>query len=738
MGAGAPGSALTTGDFAATYVSGPNTGFVPLPATGYYTGAVASAPTNALVDMTAAGTFTNQTIGALKLDGTAANFTATVSGVLNIASGALMSVGAATNVRMTVTGGSLNLAVETILFQNNRAANEWTEIDPVLTGPGSLVVSGQSRVYFNMAANVNTFSGGLVINSANQAIFQNGGNSGSGTITLTGGSYSPTNGNTGTVANAVILNGFISINGNVGSTASNSIFTGPVTLNNNAVIDATNTAIFNGVVSGTGSLTVASNANGNSVVLNNANTYTGGTFLTGGILQVNNNNSLGAASNPLTLAGGTLNCNTAVNLPNAVTVPAFASVTLAAAIGQGMNLTFSGTVTLPGQATLAVTNTGFTSFTNTITGPGALILTTAAGIVQLLGTNNYSGGTTMSAGTVIVNSANSFGSGAVTLSGGTIVANTPVAFTNNLNLSGTSLFNGANSISFSGVTTMLGSSTLTINDWAGVTLGTVTEAGGALSMTVNGLGTLTLTNASSFTGGVIENLGTASQLGTLALANAGALGSGTYVFNTGVLLASGALTLNNTINIATLATTPTVFAGSTLTLNGSLNMSALGAANISVNNTTTVNGIVTGAHTFALIGTPLVAANATGGTTTYLATGNLILTAANTYTLGTSVAGGTLTLAGNGTILTSTVAITVTDGATLVLDNTTTNVATRVPAALAITLSGGSLQFIVNSATPLVESVGVVTLGAGTSTIGVTNVGRLRSNPDLRRLDARG
>src|SRR5438034_316271 len=36
VGAGAPGSGLNTGDFAATYVSGANTGFVALPATGYF------------------------------------------------------------------------------------------------------------------------------------------------------------------------------------------------------------------------------------------------------------------------------------------------------------------------------------------------------------------------------------------------------------------------------------------------------------------------------------------------------------------------------------------------------------------------------------------------------------------------------------------------------------------------------------------------------------------------------
>ena len=62
-------------------------------------------------------------------------------------------------------------------------------------------------------------------------------------------------------------------------------------------------------------------------------------------------------------------------------------------------------------------------------------------------------------------------------------------------------------------------------------------------------------------------------------------------------------------------------------------------------------------------------------------------------------------------------------GGTVVLDNTTANNAARILATAPITLDGGTLQVNVNSTTALTESLGAVTLGAGTSTIAVTNLG---------------
>ncbi len=726
---------------------GGNTGLMALPLAAYYAANsqanYQNAPTNALVDLSvAAAAVANQTIGALKLDGNLVNgagLNLTLTGfTLNVASGALMTTGTSSNggtTRNRFVGGTLNLPVETILFQNSVVNSEWSNINSSITGPGSLVVSGAGRLYLDSATAANTFTGGLVVNSGNQVLFNASGQTGTGTLTLTGGAISANAANV-VISNPVNLNGFIQFGGN-GNANPGFTLTGPITLTSNAVIDTTNSVgILNGAIGGSGTLTVASG--GNALVLNNVNTNTGGFIQTGGLLQVGNNNALGALGNPVTLAGGTLQAGVGVTLPNNITVPAFASITLGnGALGQGLNLTFSGTVNLPGAATIAVTNVGMTTFSNTISGPGALVLTNAAGFVQLQGTNTYTGGTTVSAGTLILGNSSALGFGTANLGGATVVATAPVSFANSLLLTGTTTLNGAKSIAFTGTTTLLAAATLAVNDWAGATVGTITESDASLALTASGTGTLTLPNASSFTGGVTENFGNTAastgSLGTLALGSNGAFGSGTATLNTGVLLANSALTIPNAIILQNIASTPLVLAGSNLTFNNTIAMSGAGAAQLLVNNTTTINGVVSGAHTFAMINSPIVATNTTGGTTTYLGGGNLILTAANnTFNIGTTIAGGTLTLSGAGQ-LSATTAVTVLTGGTLVLDNTAVNNNARILATATIALNGGTLQVNGNATTALAESLSAITLASGDSTI-ITNPGAAGSTLTIASL----
>lgn len=89
------------------------------------------------------------------------------------------------------------------------------------------------------------------------------------------------------------------------------------------------------------------------------------------------------------------------------------------------------------------------------------------------------------------------------------------------------------------------------------------------------------------------------------------------------------------------------------------------------------------------------------------------LTGANTYTGATVVSEGSLVLAENGALLGSSVSVSA--GATLKLDNTGTNVASRLGDSKAVSLSGGTFSFIGNGSAASAETLGALTLGAGNS-----------------------
>ena len=214
VGGGAPGSNLSTGDFAATYVSGANTGFVALPATGYYVASTTvllqAAPANGLVQVTAAATSTSsQIVGALQLDGSVSGgFTTTPTGTVTVASGAIMPRSTMTRFAFLFPAGLSTCRPRRCCSRTIRGSH-WTEFNSTISGPGSLVVAGTDRVYLSQAAGVNTFSGGLTLDNAAQVLFHANGNAGSGMLTLIGGAITH-NGGTVFLSNAVDLNGAFS------------------------------------------------------------------------------------------------------------------------------------------------------------------------------------------------------------------------------------------------------------------------------------------------------------------------------------------------------------------------------------------------------------------------------------------------------------------------------------------------------------------------------------------------
>jgi fibronectin-binding autotransporter adhesin len=178
-----------------------------------------------------------------------------------------------------------------------------------------------------------------------------------------------------------------------------------------------------GIISGNGGVT---KTGAGILALTGANTYSGGTAVNGGPLQIAGPTTISSGnivSSPigkgtLTLAAGTTlqDDGAARTLANNLVING--NVTFASA-GEG-NLTISTTslttatnVVLHNNPTFNVTNT--TTIKSVIDGPGQSLTMSGAGTLIFGGANDYTGGTTIDAGTLTVNAGGSLGGGPLTI-----------------------------------------------------------------------------------------------------------------------------------------------------------------------------------------------------------------------------------------------------------------------------------------------------------------------------------
>jgi outer membrane autotransporter protein len=233
------------------------------------------------------------------------------------------------------------------------------------------------------------------------------------TLTMTGDDWIWSG--SGTFANAYVKQGTLDLTGTLGTTTASvsaSVDSGailqanagnlPLAVADNGLVrfqqdaDGTYTGLIAGAGSvektGAGVLTLAPAAFG-------GNTYAGGTTITEGTLGLAADSALGASSGALTFNGGTLRFDAAFDLA--------ASRTIAITSNNG-----------------AIDTQGFSStVAQNITGAGALTKLGAGALTLNGGDNNYAGGTSVDAGTLIVgdsasNSAALSGGGAVTVATG--------------------------------------------------------------------------------------------------------------------------------------------------------------------------------------------------------------------------------------------------------------------------------------------------------------------------------
>ncbi|CAN5688694.1 hypothetical protein BH09VER1_BH09VER1_03840 [soil metagenome] len=318
---------------------------------------------------------------------------------------------------------------------------------------GQSVWSGSSGVW--SSTTLPGWTSGGVPNGIGAVASFSGGLAGTTTQDVAGaiiGTYDFSAGNvqrTLTLTNALTFNqdgagaGYATIsnsNTNTGSGNRLTINSGTLTLADDLLISntgsSTNTSgaiTFSGVFTGAGNLTISnvSNVLGvGQIALTGVSTFTGNVLVQKGALTISNNTGLGSSSNAVTL-GSTGNSTTLVtagsvtNLSNNITVVATSGTNLLGSTSTAnSNSTFSGTITMNGDlSVMSVKPAGSDlRFTGQLTGVGALTKT-GAGTVLLSNTNTYTGGTSVTAGTLVINGFNN-GSAVTVSNAGSVLGGT--------------------------------------------------------------------------------------------------------------------------------------------------------------------------------------------------------------------------------------------------------------------------------------------------------------------------
>ena len=292
-------------------------------------------------------------------------------------------------------------------------------------------------------------------------------------------------------------------------------------------------------------------------------------------------------------AAGSLIFTGANTYTGGTTIASGQSITL----GQGGTTgSIAGNVSVGSGGLLAFARGDAYSFAGIISGAGG-VQQKGPGVLTLTGSNTYTGGTQITSGALAFSNANAFGAGQVTLSTGAELRG-------------------------SGVVTLLN----TVNFASGTTQATISAAVGA---------TFTLNNLDATNTGAVT-FGSAGNTGTIAL--------GPGMLNNGNAITVAFGTLRNAGGLTNLASgdTMTVNAGATIALNDlSAEIDTLkgaGSVILGTNATTvlTLNGAVFG--------------GVISGAGSVNIQGSAILTGANTYTGGTTIATlGTAQLGNGGT-----------------------------------------------------------------------------------------
>ncbi|MGC4031158.1 MAG: autotransporter-associated beta strand repeat-containing protein [Tepidisphaeraceae bacterium] len=515
-------------------------------ASNYSTGSLPTSSSDVVLDQTytnttlnyntsggtlAIGTLNNlYTTSALTIANTAGTASAiSLNAAANSVSGNaadLVYVAPAANLTIGSPGGSLGLVVNTTgnlnTVYNGSIGTGSLTINSNVSGTGGLNKTGTGYLYLN---GTNTFAGPLTL-SAGQTYVTSVNALGNGGVNLSGGFLLYTGAtdevmsrpiNTTSSASRIFVltsnNSTLSINGGItatlGSGTQTLAFTGY----------STGTVVFNGNLRdnpnvATNTLAIYANpiSSGATYVFGGVSTYSGGTTIdpNGGTVAVASSTAFGSGDLTFigTNAGGTFRSNdsTSYTIPNRVVFRAGTTIFGSATTG---NLRFSSTAasTLPASRFITVQNT--TEFDAAFNGAGS-IYKNGSGTLVLAGTNTYTGGTVVNAGTLQVGNGGTTGTlpttGSITLDGtlafnrsntitqgvdfGPVIANTTLGYgyvnmvgTGKLVLSGNNTYSGATTITAGTVEATSFTYNNMLNASEGVDLG---NSGGKLVLNYTG------------------------------------------------------------------------------------------------------------------------------------------------------------------------------------------------------------------------------------------------------------
>ncbi|EBA5139805.1 fibronectin-binding autotransporter adhesin ShdA [Salmonella enterica subsp. enterica serovar Enteritidis] len=235
----------------------------------------------------------------------------------------------------------------------------------------------------------------------------------------------------------------------------------------------------------------------------------------------------------------------------------------------------TGDVTIAESATLALSQG---TLDNNVTGEGQIVKSGSDELI-VTGDNTYSGGTTISGGTLTADHADSLGTGAVANSGVLQVGEGELE--NTLSGSGSLVKTGTGELTLSGDNTYSGGTTIT----GGTLTADHADSLGSGSLVKTGTGELTLSGGNDYSGGTTIIGGTltadhADSLGTGAVANSGVLQVGEGELEN-TLSGSGSLVKTGTGELT--LSGDNSYSGDTTIADGTLiaaNVNALGSGNI--------------------------------------------------------------------------------------------------------------------------------------------------------------
>ncbi|EIU6375448.1 autotransporter-associated beta strand repeat-containing protein [Salmonella enterica] len=521
---------------------------------------------DAVLELNTSGDFDNAISGSGQVE-KSGDGTLTLSGSNTYTGGTLISGGTlvASNVEALGTGDVTNDAVLEL--------NTGGTFDNAISGSGQVVKSGDDALTLSGA---NSYTGGTLI-SGGTLIASNVEALGSGDVTdnatlalNTGGTFDNAISGSGQVVKSgddvLTLSGANSYSGGTlisdGTlVASNVEALGSGDVTNDAVLELNTGGTFDNTISGSGRVVKSGDG---ALTLSGANSYSGGTLISDGTLIAGRVDVLGSGD---VTDDATLELNTGGTFDNAIsgsgqvvksgdkmlTLSGANSYSGGTLISDGTlvasNVEALGTGDVTNNATLEL-NTGG-DFTNNISGSGQVVKS-GDDTLTLSGANSYTGGTTISGGTLVATNVEALGSGDVT-NNAVLELNTGGTFDNAISGSGQVVKSGDKTLTLSGANSYTGGTTINdgtlvatsvdalgtgdVTDDATLELNTGGDfdnaIGGSGNVVKSGADTLTLSGSNTYTGGTLISDG------TLVASNVDALGTGDVTDNATLELNTG-------------------------------------------------------------------------------------------------------------------------------------------------------------------------------------------------------